>query len=791
MRIKDHFKLSLLTSAVLLAGCGGGSSNSENATPEVEAINPVPVVSITDIIVDEKSSVSVSADIDTKTDTVASYQWQVTSDTSIELSGDDTATLSFTAPEVNEDTPIELSLTVTDSSGDATTASGTISVSQITIPLSISGLATDAPIANAQISVRIAGRDITVDVVADSSGAYTVDLLLDDTEEDAFISIEARGIGEQSSAGLISLLGTAGQLSAQAGDDNELTADESFAVNVTNVTTAEYALATLANDGNEFTNDEQLANITESLNYDEVMTLATAIKVAIDKVSDNASLTLPTEIPTTLDLVEAIIENTDESEIASSYVQTIQSEPEFEEAENEILEDENLVDIASEYIIPSAYYLLAPGSLYTGEIYYFAENGTGSSQFSNSFNWQESGGIITLSNFSNTDIETFTSWVDTNNDGYTDIEVDTQTLVTQVEIQKLSSTNTSDAVVVSTTSTTHYPNNEVEDVISEPDSITHRAIKPQGVKTIAPFSAAVAYLPIEQQDMGDGTLVSADAFILNADGTGELSILGDSFQWTNNNGELEIRFADESETAVTHFKKLTNNIALDQYSKEFSEEGETEGHTVGWGKIAEQYPQWQLAEVPGIYSYENLSFDDPNEHFWFELHENGDAETYSTRDDNEDGELTYDEAQTMYGKWQINEDGTLTVTRVRELIDFDGVQNFGGYDENCRDDATEGCALYHERIWRLAGINDNEFGIFHQHYFHFSTSPDWQLDDQIYYDNRTLFKIDESPIDISSLPYAAQKPSRSAKGKTGTKTIIRSSNEEVADKYKQLEPSRG
>ena len=126
-------------------------------------------------------------------------------------------------------------------------------------------------------------------------------------EVNAFISIEARGVGEQSTAGLISLLGTAGQLSKQAGEDGELTSDESFAVNVTNVTTAQYALAKLANNGEDFTSDEQLAEISEKLNYDEVMTLATAIKVAIDKAVDNADLALPDGIPDTLALVEAIV----------------------------------------------------------------------------------------------------------------------------------------------------------------------------------------------------------------------------------------------------------------------------------------------------------------------------------------------------------------------------------------------------------------------------------------------------------------------------------------------------
>lgn len=47
------------------------------------------------------------------------------------------------------------------------------------------------------------------------------------------------------------------------------------------------------------------------------------------------------------------------------------------------------------------------------------------------------------------------------------------------------------------------------------------------------------------------------------------------------------------------------------------------GLMVAAGKISTEYPQWNIADIPGIYDYEDLAFEDPDQPFWFELHENG------------------------------------------------------------------------------------------------------------------------------------------------------------------------
>jgi hypothetical protein len=773
MNIKRCFQLSVLASALALGGCGGSSP-----PPVVES--SVPDVSIDDVTVDEKSTVSITADVDTKTDTVDSYSWTVTSDSYIELTGADTATLSFTAPEVSADSTIDLSLTVTDSDGDSTTATSTVSVSQLTIPLTITGLATDSPIADAQITVRIAGRDVTVDVTADSTGAYTVNLLLDDTEEAAFISIEARGVGEQAAAGLISLLGTAGQLSDQAGDDGELTSDENFAVNVTNVTTARYALAKSANNGEDITSDEQLADISERLNYDDVMTLATAIKVAIDKATENADLALPAEIPDTLALVEAIVdaavEATDETEVAQAYIQDVQNEPEFEEAQEEIFEDENLVD-TSGYVVPFTYYLLPPRELTSGTIFYFNEDGTGSG-IETTFTWQEANAFISIIN---TAYETYdyVDYFDIDGDEV-DYEVEVQSHTSGYQLRRLSSNDTGEVIALTTNTVVHYPNGELNDVVSS-ETFTHYALRDAGVKSINLDGVTTAYLTTGWPEQVGDIEVSADKFTFNENGTGSTELHDQDFTWQISEGALNVIYPEEE--ALATYKLLSEQGGTDFFANEEVEANETYAIMVGEGKISSEYPQWSAENAIGIYVYENLPFDDPNDQFWFELHENGDAETYATYDYNEDGILTSDEVSTMYGQWHIDESGYLVITRFRLRREYDWGVHFGEYSESCRSAETEGCILYHTRTWRLIGKTDEQFGLFHKHDFKWSVFEGET--DYITYDIHTLFKKDKAPVDISSLSEPAEKPARAAKG-----IAVKVGDEgKISNKYEKLEPS--
>ncbi|ABE53976.1 hypothetical protein Sden_0686 [Shewanella denitrificans OS217] len=730
MYIQDLIKLSLIVSSLSLAGCGGSDSNEP--TPVIVP-NLAPSVSIAPNTASaiEKATFSVSAVATDSDGTIASYQWKVISSHTLVLAGEMTSSVSFMAPDVglSGDT-VQLEVTATDDDGAKSTASTSILINAKTIPLTIKGLATDSPLSNAKISAHIAGRDISVEAIAENDGKYSVDLLLDDAEASSFISISARGVSQQSNAGLISLLGTAEELSTIAGDDNVLTSAEHFAVNVTNITTAKYAFAKRANSGKDITTTALLESLYAGLNYDEVMMLATAIKVAIDKSAANNTLSLPEGIPDTLSLVENAAK-------AKAYVEMVQSAPEYTEAQQEIYQDTNLVDADSDFNVPAKYYVLPADSLSRGDGFDFMPNGKGSSK-DLTFDWTESNGEITAT-IVGQDIKTFK----TQESIYGRMTyVKVQNLIDKIQFKRLSSSTKSDLLLITWTNRRHYPNAELTDEISTSTSISV-AVKEAGIIPIEPMTAGFASLTIDEEIIDGDISVEADLFTLTANGQGSRELLNDNFTWKVEQGALFITLENGKKL---RFRKISDAGVADIFSYESSEDGiNFTTNIMGQGKISPKRA-WTAAEVAGIYDYTNNQFDSGDlSHFWIELQTNGDAETYSAIDSNENGEISTNELFIAYGKWKIEDDGSLTITRVRKQD--------GNYSPKCRDAATTGCTLYHERNWRLFANKDNAYGLHQkQHFYRSNFSSNNNTLDTIWYGNRTFFKLKTRPVDIDQLP---------------------------------------
>ena len=742
-----------VTLSVIATDNDGASST---ATANIVINNVSPTVELTDVNVDEKANVTLAAQVNGMGDSIASYNWQVNSGPNVDLGDANTAEILFSAPEISEDAIIELALTVTDTDGDTATATSNVNVNQLTIPLTISGLATDSPIANAQISVNVAGRDITVDATANDIGEYTVELLLDDSEAEAFISIEAKGVADQHMAGLISLLGTAGELSELAGEDNVLTEDEGFSVNVTNITTAKYALAKLANNGDAITSDEQLATLSESLNYDEVITLATAIKVAIDKANDNPDLALPSGITDTL----ALVENTAATQ---AYVQGVQSTVEFDDAQEEMYQDENLFDMSSSWQVPNTYYFTPNCSLCTGDTYRFNNNNTGSHD-GLGYTWTESEGVITATlNDNNAPKISFENH-EINNIG---LQVEVHFIDETYTFTRLSTGERSDVLLSKSYQLVHYPNGELADY-RQNFTTTSNATKNTAIIDISHTGAGIAYMPYGDNNYIDLIDIKADKFILNEDGTGHANINNFDFTWEINSGALELNVPSDSsnEVNIIRWYQLSSHVGAKVFAKEFDESGElsTVDDYVNLGNIVAMPMLFDITSVAGIYTYDNATFsEEPLAHFWFELSENGDADTKSSSDSNSDGIITEDEIYTMYGRWQVNADGTVTITRTRTA---------GNYSPDCRIANADDCVLYHERTWQLIGQSSNKFDLFHKHDFKFS-NLDWG-DDTIYYDNRSVYKVSSAPITAAA---------------STVKTSVTKKSLVIADKFLKLEPT--
>jgi len=120
----------LATTSLKNAACGGESSSPKAQLPVVE--NKLPIIEVdTEINIDELTTAMITATTTDEDGTIVSYLWEQKSGTSVSLENSNTDTLTFTAPEVNEDTQLSFDLTVTDNVGDVSKTSVIVLVSNV------------------------------------------------------------------------------------------------------------------------------------------------------------------------------------------------------------------------------------------------------------------------------------------------------------------------------------------------------------------------------------------------------------------------------------------------------------------------------------------------------------------------------------------------------------------------------------------------------------------------------------------------------------------------------------
>ncbi len=114
--------LPLAAGLALLTACGGGGSSTPNQSPTVSSNSPSSI--------DERSQASLSVSAIDSDGSIASYQWVQQSGPEIDATFT-SEQLSFSVPEVTEDTAISFQVTVTDNQGAK--ASTTVELSIIDI----------------------------------------------------------------------------------------------------------------------------------------------------------------------------------------------------------------------------------------------------------------------------------------------------------------------------------------------------------------------------------------------------------------------------------------------------------------------------------------------------------------------------------------------------------------------------------------------------------------------------------------------------------------------------------
>jgi hypothetical protein len=136
MTFNPYYTLS--TSFILicsLTACGGGGGDGANTvvTPPSQPIaNVAPSVSAgEDQTVDENTSVTLTGTASDSDGTISSYQWLQTGGTSVSLANADSATATFSTPNISVNETVTFALTVTDNDGASATDSINILVTNI------------------------------------------------------------------------------------------------------------------------------------------------------------------------------------------------------------------------------------------------------------------------------------------------------------------------------------------------------------------------------------------------------------------------------------------------------------------------------------------------------------------------------------------------------------------------------------------------------------------------------------------------------------------------------------
>ncbi|HEA15083.1 MAG TPA: hypothetical protein ENH88_01250 [Pseudoalteromonas prydzensis] len=385
---ETKLRIGLLASALFLTGCGGGGDDNGSTTPKpVDPVNQSPTVTLTAADEQiEQETFTLNATANDTDGEISSYSWSHDASFDFISDGLSSAEVSFTSPDISEDITVNFTVTVTDNDGASASSSQAVLIKRKVSNVTITGLVTDEPIANAELEIVVGGESFQVQ--ANDSGRYTAVLNIDESSTKKLVRVKAKGLDALNpGVEFVSQLSSVEKLLAQAGEDNTLDSNDNFGVNITNVTTAEFAL--LTRDGTEPTSEEELNSALLNVDADEKIQLATLIKIVVD----NPEYSLPEGVNSTLELVA-------NEQVAKQFEEeVIEKDPEIiEKTKKEIKEDDDLVTGATgtlegNYIINSPRY-------HTNTAYHLSLMADGSGQFSSNtssaISWVENAGVYTL-----------------------------------------------------------------------------------------------------------------------------------------------------------------------------------------------------------------------------------------------------------------------------------------------------------------------------------------------------------------------------------------------------------
>lgn len=289
--MKKNITISLLAAAIL-SGCGSDSTPPTDEQKSIVNSAPQAVADLALVQNNVKTTIDVLAnDTDKDNDqlTISSIINQPKSGT-VKIVDNK---IIYT-PESDVATTDSITYEVSD--GELT-AEANIEVT-VNHTMTLSGLITDSPIANALVSITIG--DEVFEAEADSEGNYSLPITINDMSALIFISAKGNPTNGQENVELIAVVGKTSNLLASIDDERQLTNDENNKTNVTHVSTATYLLVKDRSESGDIASEEEFSKLVGEITTEELIETAGFIKLLVD----NADFKIP-EGKTVLSILEA------------------------------------------------------------------------------------------------------------------------------------------------------------------------------------------------------------------------------------------------------------------------------------------------------------------------------------------------------------------------------------------------------------------------------------------------------------------------------------------------------
>ena len=689
-----------------------GKSNTADGLVTVK-FNQAPVVTAANVVVDEQSTGSVVAEISDTDGSISSISWLQVSGPQVVLTGANTATLSFTAPNVQQDTELQFSVTATDNLGKSSSATSNVSVKTTDVSYSIEGVVTDAPIANAVVTAEVGG--ITYTTTANANGEYALEIKLATDAGDELIILTATSPG--SAAVLFhSVLGTADDIRA-ASNDTTLNSAELFATNITNVSSAFYALLALANNGDVPTTKTAMLQAALNMEGELVLPFAVAVKLVLDYSVSNVDLALPAQFDTVAQWLvnrDAVLDYINKAKLNYQYS--------YEEAESAIKADVKLVKpLSSIGSLVGRYYIdRTLGDLGVAQ-FVLHENQTGEwsqVEAGGAFSWSIADAGIVL-DFGTPGLQIDRTPI------YEFDYGETTTYLQKVTLAVIGETSQSIQFAMDQQKLSVAGEQRNFEEVVKTTSETVKAFKQDAVMPALDYikpntDYALPFAGIPSTYLPEALIQNANSSVRTA----KLRLVADSqtsgtayftaydyaepnqlesqlgnYPWQlNADGQIVITLSETDYVEISSFSVTTSadnpfvsvKSAIDNVSR-----------AISFPALAQSNTVWTTMNIPGIYQ---LPVDplDINNLFWLELNADGTALTVTAYDANNNGELEVGENQIMPGFWQLDDNGDLHVRRYRRNVGGTGYCQPTQWQPTAEDS----CQLFNDRTMKLINLSE-------------------------------------------------------------------------------------